>query len=99
MAIVAERGGNLGNLVWNLTRLLDSTRAADVDAAIGEAIEAGTPHLGAIRARLDMRRVARGEPPPVTIPVPRDPRHARVVHPHSLTTYDQLAKEPDDEKK
>jgi hypothetical protein len=78
--------------------MLDTTRAEDLDAAIAEAIERGTPSLSAIRGLVQERRLARGEPPPVTIPIPRDPRHARIVRPHSLTTYDQLAKEPDDEK-
>jgi hypothetical protein len=97
VALVAQRGGNLGNLVWNLTRLLDSTPAAELDAAIAEAIEHGALHLGAIRALVEKRRHVRGQPPPVSIPPPRDPRHARAVRPHSLATYDQLTKEPDDE--
>ena len=98
LALVAERGGNLGNLVHNLTRLLDVALPEDLEAAIAEAIDRGTPHLGAIRALVDQRRHARGEPPPVTLHAPRDPRHARVVRPHLLSTYDQLAKEPDDEE-
>jgi hypothetical protein len=98
LTIVAERGGNLGNVVWNLTRLLEHNRPDDVNEAVAEAIAQSTPHLGAIRQLTDKRRLARGEPPPVTVPVPRDPRHARlVVRPHSLSTYDQLAKETPDE--
>lgn len=98
LKIVAERGGNIGNVVYNLTRLLDFSPAADLDAAIAESIELGTPHLGAIRALVDRRRAASGESPPVSLPPPRDPRHARTVQPHSLSTYDQLTQETDHEK-
>jgi len=97
LAVVADRGGNLGNMVWNLSRLLESTPQEELDAAIAEALDLGTPHLGAIRALVERRRRDRGEPPPVSLPPPRDPRHARLVRPHSLATYDQLTKEIDDE--
>lgn len=97
--MLAARGGNLGSMTWNLTRLLQSTAPIELDAALAEVIERGTPHLGAIRHVLDKRRHERGEPPPVSTPIARDDRFGRlVVRPHSLSTYDQLTKDTTDEK-
>jgi transposase len=91
---IAERGGNIGNAVWNLTRWLQTYTAADVDRAVAEALELDAPHISAVRRILERGHLSRGEPPPVTAPIVRDPRHAGlVVRPHSLSTYDELAKE------
>jgi hypothetical protein len=79
--------------------LLNTDGAEALEAAINGAIERGTPHLGAIRHLLDVRRQALGEPPPVAIELPDDPRIKNlVVVPHSLATYDQLNKKPTHEK-
>jgi hypothetical protein len=95
----AERGGNLGALTSGLMHLLNTEGAEALEVAINEAIERGTPHLGAIRHLLDVRRQALGEPPPIAIELPDDPRLKNlVVVPHSLATYDQLNKKPTHEK-
>jgi transposase len=96
--LVAERGGNIGSLTRRLSLLLERFTAAELDDAIARALAQGTPHLGAIRQLLDKARSDRGEPPPVRLPLPDDPRLDRlVVQPHSLATYDQLRKDPSDD--
>lgn len=95
---VAERGGNLGRLTFNLMRLLETDGAEALEAAVTEAIERGTPHLGAIRHLLDVKRKARGAPPPIAVELPDDPRIKNlIVVPHSLATYDQINKTSTDE--
>jgi transposase len=95
LALVAERGGNIGSLTRRLSLLLERFSAAELDDAISRALTQGTPHLGAVRQLLDKSRSDRGEPPPVRLPLPDDPRLDRlVVQPHSLATYDQLRKGP-----
>lgn len=65
-----------------------------------EVIELGTPHIGAIRHVLDRMRKARGEPPPLAVELPDDPRIRNiVVRPHSLASYDQLRSPSFDEEK
>jgi hypothetical protein len=87
----AERGANLGAITHGLTRLLDRYGAADLQAAIREALERDVPHPNAVRLALERRREQRGESPPIAIDLPanvraRDP----TVQPHALETYDQL---------
>jgi transposase len=96
---IAERGGNLGSTTWALMRLLDSAGPQALDAALAEALARGTPHLGAVRHLLDRARQERGEPPPVELHLPADPRlQGLVVRPHALSTYDQLRGTPPDEQ-
>lgn len=98
LALVAERGGNIGSLTRRLSLLLERFSAAELDAAIARALAQDTPHLGSVRQLLDKARSDRGEPPPVRLPLPDDPRLDRlVVQPHSLATYDQLRKDPSDD--
>ena len=47
----AERGGNLGTITAALLRLLDRYGAADLQAAILEALERDVPHPNAVRLR------------------------------------------------
>jgi transposase len=94
---LAERGGNIGGATSGLLRLLEQVGASDLEQAIAEATERGTPHLGAVRQLVDQRRHARGQPPPVGPHLPDDPRlRAQRVIPHSLTSYDQLKEEPNE---
>ncbi|MDB4996694.1 MAG: Integrase catalytic region [Myxococcaceae bacterium] len=98
LRIVAERGGNVGNTTFNLSRLLDSHAAEDVDAAVAEALARGAPHVGAVRHALDRARQERGQPPPVGLNLAASARlDAFVVRPHALSTYDQLRKTPTDD--
>ena len=93
----AERGGNLGAITVGLQRLLDRYGAAELQAAIQEALVRDAPHPNAVRLALEQRRAQRGDAPPVAIDLPAHLRARDVtVSPHALETYDQL-KEPADE--
>jgi len=93
----AQRGDNLGSITAALLRLLDRYGAAELQAAIGEALARSVPHPHAVRLALQRRREARDQPPPLPIPLPGDPRLREwVVCPHPLDGYDQLQSHPDD---
>ncbi len=103
LSLLAERGGRGGQLtsvVVHLQKLLETHQPADVDRAVALAIEEGRLHIGAIRHLLDKQRDARAEPPPVTLPAPKNAAIAALlVRPHALETYDALTpKEPTDEE-
>jgi transposase len=87
----AVRGDNLGTITATLLGLLDSYGAAELDAAIQDAIARGVPHPNAVRLALERRREQRSAPPPIAVDLPdhvkaRDP----IVKPHRLEIYDQL---------
>jgi transposase len=87
----AERGANLGTITAALMRLLAQTSAAEMQAAILEALQRGVPHPNAVRLALARRREQRGELPSVGVVLPPH-LQARdtTVQPHALETYDQL---------
>ena len=57
----AERGANLGAITAALMRLLERYGAAELQAAILEALERDVPHPNAVRLALERRREQRGE--------------------------------------
>ena len=87
-------------LVWGLgsatswmLRLLDDFGAAEVEAAVCEALGNDVPHPQAVRHILDRRRRAMGRRPATPVRLPNDPRVRNVtVRPHDLSGYDQIAK-------
>lgn len=88
---IAERGGNLGGTTFKLLKLLDSFGAQELEAAVAEAVKAGTPGLGAIQQVLDQRRHAATLPPPVSLALPEKARNlTRPVKPPSLMDYAAL---------
>jgi len=90
----AERGANLGSLTRQLLVMLDVTPAAELEAAVAQAVSRGTPHVGAVRQLLELQRVERGRPPAAIHRLVSDPRAARVVvQPHDLSQYDQIHQE------
>jgi len=92
---IARRGGNLGSVTLGLVRLLDAHGAAALEEAIAEALAHGFPHLPAVRHILDRKRHARGQPPPIAVSLPEDPRiRDLVIRPHRLDDYEDLHKEP-----
>jgi transposase len=94
----AARGENLGSLTAALLRLLDAYGAAELQAAIGEALARGVPHPNAVRLSLERRREQRALPPPVPLTLPDDPRvREQAVRPHALADYDQLSAEARDD--
>ena len=93
----AERGNNLGTITAALLRLLERYGAAELDAAIREAIARDVPHPNAVRLALDHRRELRNEAPPVAVILPEHVK-ARDAHvqPHRLEPYDQLKEQADE---
>jgi transposase len=87
----AARGDNLGTITAALSRLLDTHGAAELQAAIREALARDVPHPNAVRLALDRRRTQRGEPPPVALVLPEHVRaRDRAVPPQPLAPYDRL---------
>ncbi len=87
----AERGENLGSITAALLRLLERYGAAELEAAVGEALARDVPHPNAVRLALQRRREQRDQPPPLPIALPADKRvRDLVVSPHKLDDYDQL---------
>jgi hypothetical protein len=93
----AARGANLGVLTRGLLALLDSHGASALAAAIAAALAEDAAHLGAVRHFLDAQAQARGEPPPIAVALPADPRLSRLaVKAQPLRDYEQLAQESTD---
>lgn len=91
---VAERGGNLGSATSCLLRYVDEYGAAQVEAAVNEAIERGTLHSNGVRFLLERKRRESGRPVPIPIQLSDDPRIRDLsVRPHSLDSYDSIKKE------
>lgn len=94
----AERGVHLGVLTRGLLQLLDTHGAAALEEAIAAALAEDAAHLGAVRHFIDRHAQARGQPPPLAVALPDDPRlHALTVRPHALCDYDDLTSESTDE--
>jgi hypothetical protein len=91
----ASRGASMGVLTRGLLSLLDSHGADALQAAISAALGEDAAHLGAVRHFIDQHAHARGEAPPIALPLPERIRTLS-VRPHALTEYDQLNKEPID---
>ena len=53
--------------------------AAELEAAIREALERGVPHPNAVRLALERRREARGQAPPVALILPDHVRQRDTV--------------------
>lgn len=94
-ALAAERGVHLGVLTRGLLQLLDSHGADSLAQAIAAALGENAAHLGAVRHFIDQQRAARGQPPPIAVTLPNDPRLHLSVRAHDLRDYEQLATESD----
>jgi hypothetical protein len=93
----AERGHNLGSITAALLRLLERYGAAELEAAIAEALSRDVPHPNAVRLAVERRREQRDQPPPMPIALPADKRvRDLVVCPHKLDDYDQLQSPQED---
>jgi len=95
--LAADSGVNLGNLTSRLLAMLDAVPAAELEAAIAEAVAGKIAQASAVQQILDRRRTERGQPPAVITHLTRDLRANQVVvRPHNLALYDQL--QPEDLK-
>jgi hypothetical protein len=94
----AERGRNLGSITSVLMQLLARYGAAELDAAVLEALARDVPHPNAVRLVLERRREERHEAPPIAVTLPEHVRAKdQPVRPHDLATYDDLKEPPDEE--
>ncbi len=94
----AERGDNLGAITSALSNLLDRYGAAELQAAIIDALAKGVPHHNAVRQVLERRRDDRGRAPPVAVILPAHVQaRDRVVRTGSLDVYDKLVEASHDE--
>lgn len=94
----SERGHNLGSITSTLMQLLARYGAAELNAAIAEALARDVPHPNAVRLVLERRREKRHQPPPIAVILPEHVRAKdRPVTSHSLDTYDKLKETPDEE--
>jgi transposase len=93
LAEIALHGGHLGGTTSRLLRLLDQYGAAALDDAIADAHARGAFSAQSVAHILDQKRRAAGAPPPLATILPDDPR-VRDLHvtPHSLASYDVLAR-------
>lgn len=88
---MANDGANLGNATVRLTRLLDAYGPAEMEQAVGEALERGRAHPGAIEQILHRRRRESGKRIPVDAAVSElAARLVRPVRMPSLEVYDRL---------
>jgi transposase len=94
----AERGDNLGTITSTLMRLLARYGAAELQAAITEALDRNVPHPNAVRLALERRREERQQLPPVDVNLPEHVRAKDApVRTHKLDTYDQLKEQSNDQ--
>ena len=86
-----------GSATSALLRLLDDYGARALEVAVAETLAHDTPHPHAVRHVLERRRRQQGEPPPIAVTLPSDPRVRRItVRPHRLNDYDHI--EPKESK-
>jgi transposase len=93
LELSVEQGRNAGSVTSRLLTVLDAAGAADTEAAIAAAIEAGTIHAGAVRQLVDRLRSSRGKPLPVTARIINERHAGHVVQPHALSQYDAISEE------
>jgi len=93
----AERGDNLGTITATLMRLLARYGAAELEAAISEALERNVPHPNAVRLVLERRREEHQQLPPVAVNLPEHVQARDApVRPHELNAYDQMKEQTDE---
>ena len=91
LARAAERGANLSAVTTGLLRLLERNSAAELQAAILDALARDAAHPNAVRLALERRRQQRGDDPPVAIAMPAHVQARDImVRTHALETYDTL---------
>jgi len=96
--VVARHGGHLGVLTRGLLKLLEAHGPEALQRAVAEALQQPNPALGTVRHLIDQHRHASGQPPPLPIELPDDPRiRNATVRPHDLGDYDQLHRDDDEE--
>jgi len=86
---LAQRQRHLHSAVERLLELLAEAGAEELELAIQEALDRGSPHPQTVRLILDRRRHERGLVPALPVQLPDDPKiRDLVVTPHRLADYD-----------
>jgi len=91
MVALADRGENIGSMVFMLTRLLDAHGTSALAEAIDEALRQGSPHPNSLRHILERKREELALPPLLPIDLGDNPRIKDLaVRPPDLRPYDLL---------
>jgi hypothetical protein len=92
-----ERGESIARLTLQLLRLLDDYGAAELAAALREALDHDTPRLSSVAFILTRRhrQQQRRTPLPVNLSRRPDLENLTVSNP-SLEAYDELSQDPED---
>ena len=94
-----ERGESTARLTVQLLRLLDDYGAAELTAALREALDRHTPRLSSVAfilARRHRQRAATHSRSPVNLSRRPDLENLTVSNP-SLEAYDELAQDPEED--
>jgi transposase len=98
LVAAAERGDNLGSITATLMQLLARYGAAELNAAVLEALARDVPHPNAVRLVLERRREQRQDPPPISVILPEHIQTKdRPVRSHDLAAYDKLEETPNED--
>jgi len=90
------QGESAGSQTAQLLKLLDLYGPAALRRAIGEALERDTPRASSVAFLL--RRQQRSTPAPMAVDLSRHPEAQAIeVRPHDLETYDELARNNDND--
>jgi transposase len=93
----ARRGDTIRSIAAALLRLLQRYGAAELQAAIAEALARDVPHPNAVRFALERRRQERSQPPPVSLDLPAHVQAKDTpVRPVRLELYDELKRYADE---
>jgi hypothetical protein len=94
---LARRQRRLSSATSRLLELLAEAGPRELELAIKEALEQGSPHPETVRLILDRRRHQRGLRPALPVKLPDDPKiRDLTVTPHSLADYDSHDPEEED---
>ncbi len=97
LELAAERGQSIKALVKHLIQLLDEYGAQSLETGISEALAHQIPDANAVRQVLQRHREQRQQPPPIAVALQHDKARDIAIAPASLSPYDQLGQEVDDE--
>ena len=92
---LCERDKSLSHEAARLTKLVSKYGAADVDAAMAEALAKHSVSAASVAHLLDAQARKRGQLPLLDVVVPESVRHVHVT-PHPLSDYDGLGKRTPD---
>ena len=96
LVAIAARQHHLASNVEKLLIMLDAYGPEEMDHAVAEALERGTPKPEAVQFILDRRGRERQAKPPLPIRLPdRSKLRDLAVRPHDLHSYDGLDEEQD----